>query len=106
MAAAKLMLAKRFLDSRLTLEIAVPCDGQDRFWSKKDRRRYADILSQADVVTYISTAYTPFCMRERNQYMIELSQRLIAVFDGSEGGTYMTVLLALNQGIEVEIIKP
>ena len=104
--AAKLMLAKRADDPRLTLEIVVPCDGQDKFWGEEDRRVYEGILSRADVVTTISSAYTPFCMRERNQYMVEMSHRLIAVFDGSEGGTYMTVLLALKNGIEVEIVKP
>ncbi|MBQ9408334.1 MAG: DUF1273 family protein [Clostridia bacterium] len=103
--AAELLIEKRRGDRRLTLEIAVPCDGQDKYWNKRDRVKYGAILAAADVVTTISSAYTPFCMLERNRYMVQKCQRLIAVYDGTKGGTYSTVLLALNKGIEVEIIK-
>ncbi len=104
--AAELMLEKRRSHPRLTLEIVVPCDDQDRLWREEDRLNYARLLDLADAVTRISPVYTPFCMRERNQYMIDLSDRLIAVYDGTKGGTFMSVLLALNKGIEVDIVKP
>ena len=104
--AAELILEKRQTNPRITLEIAVPCDGQDRYWRKRDREKYSAILTLADVITFISSSYTPFCMLERNRYMVEQSQKLIAVYDGTRGGTYSTVLLALNRGIEVETISP
>ena len=103
---AELILEKRENDLRLTLEIAVPCDGQDKYWKSRDKQIYRDILSRADTVTCLSDVYTPFCMQNRNQYMTERSQKLIAVYDGSRGGTYMTVLLALSRGIEVDIVRP
>lgn len=104
--AAKLVLEKRAVYPRVTLEIAVPCDGQEKYWSKADRDCYGAILAQADVVTILSSAYTPFCMFERNRYMVEQSQKLIAVYDGTRGGTYSTVLMALNRGINVETVAP
>ena len=104
--AARLILEKREGDARLTLEIVVPCEGQDKYWREEDRRLYADILARADIVTRICSDYTPFCMHERNQYMVELCQKLIAVYDGTKGGTYDTVLLALSEGKEVDVIPP
>ena len=104
--AAKLFLRKREANKELTLEIVAPCDGQDKFWPESDRRVYRDILEKADVVTWVSEDYTPFCIRERNCFMVELAERLIAFYDGTKGGTRMTVQFALEKGIEVRIVKP
>ena len=40
-------------------------------------------------------------MQRRNRYMVDHASRLIAVFDGQEGGTRRTVEYALRSGLEV-----
>ena len=42
----------------ITLEIAVPCEGQDARWSESDRARYKKILDRADKVTVLSPHYS------------------------------------------------
>ena len=104
--AALLVLDLRRENPRLTLEIVVPCEEQPKLWPESNRKLYGQILASADVVTWISTEYTPFCMRERNCYMVDVSSRLIAVHDGSRGGTFMTLELALEKGMDIITLNP
>lgn len=45
-------------------------------------------------------------MQERNQYMINNSSLVIALYNGLNGGTKSTIAYAKRQGKEVVIIKP
>ena len=45
-------------------------------------------------------------MQRRNRYMVEHSGRIIAVFDGQDGGTKRTVEYAMRQGLEVVLLPP
>ena len=84
----------------LSLEIAVPCAGQDAKWRDADREKYRRILSAADYVTVLSEEYYAGCMQARNRYMVDRAQRLIAFFNPSKttGGTAMTVDYARKMG--------
>ena len=104
--AATLVLELKKRAPGITLEIAVPCERQHKYWREQDRREYERLLAMADVVTWISDAYTPFCMIERNRYMVDMCSRLIAVFDGTRGGTYNTVKYALDKGVETVVTDP
>ncbi len=96
----------------LTLEMAVPCCGQEKYWSEQDKKRYADILNEADTVTVLSSHYTPFCMQYRNRYMVDKSEAVICCWNGDKkGGTFSTIkyaqskhkkLLHLNLGKDAE----
>ena len=57
-------------------------------------------------MTVVSEVYTPHCMHKRNRYMVDMADRLIAVYDGTEGGTRMTVKCALDKGIRVDVLHP
>ena len=62
--------------------------GQDVYFNKEDKQRYADILRQADKVVVLSEYYYAQCYAHRNDYMISHACRLIAYWDGkSAGGT-------------------
>lgn len=84
----------------LSLEIAVPCVGQDARWSPAHRARYRQILSEADYVTVLAQEYYSGCMQARNRYMVDRASRLIAFYDRSKqtGGTAMTVEYAEKTG--------
>jgi len=85
----------------VTLEAAVPFDGQDRLWPAEARRRYFRLAEECDALTVLSPEYTPTCMMERNRYMVDRSALLIAVYDGHSGGTRSTIRYAQSRGLRI-----
>lgn len=106
MFAAEAVLSLKKKDPRLTLEAAVPCANQSARWSEEMRHRYACILSGCDKVTPLQEFYTMGCMERRNRYMVEQADFLIAVWDGSPGGTSGTLRYARSLGRSIFIIDP
>ena len=50
----------------------------------------------------LSESYYTRCYLERDEFMVDHSNLLIAYYDGREkGGTYYTVKKATNQGVRV-----
>lgn len=90
----------------IILECAVPCKGQESKWPEKEQKRYRKIIKQADKIRCVYDYYIDGCMKERNQYMINNSSLVIALFNGLPGGTKQTIDYAKAQGLEVIIIKP
>lgn len=63
---------------------------------------YNYILKKADVVKLITGEdYKPWLMKKRNEYMVDLADKVIAVWDGSKGGTYNCVKYAEKKGKEI-----
>jgi uncharacterized phage-like protein YoqJ len=85
----------------LILEAAVPCANQHEKWREADQARYLRILGQCDKVHCLQERYTPSCMMARNRYMVDRSSLLIAVYDGSGGGTGRTISYAKRAGCRV-----
>jgi uncharacterized phage-like protein YoqJ len=85
----------------ITLEAAIPWEGQNRGWSARLRGRYDRLVALCDEQTLLSPIYTPDCMMLRNRYMVDRSRYLIAAYDGRPGGTQNTILYAMRQGLEV-----
>lgn len=90
----------------ITLEAALPCETQAMRWSEADRNRYYRLVSEFDYETMVSRQYTPSCMVDRNKYMVDSSSVLIAVFDGSFGGTMQTINYAKKSGLEIIELRP
>ena len=103
---AEEVLKRRQNGTPLCFVAAVPCETQDARWSFDQQRRYRQLLAQADTVVVMCERYEPYCMNARNRYMVENSRRLIAVWDGSNGGTANTVRLAEEYGLEIRRIYP
>ena len=85
----------------ITLEAAVPFEGQADKWDAPLRLRYDRLLAECDYRTLVSHTYTPDCMTRRNRYMCDCSSVLIAAYDGQKGGTMSTMLYAMRQGLEI-----
>ena len=85
----------------VTVEAAVPCRDQAARWAAAQRARYEALLAQCDRRTLLQERYDGGCMQRRNRYMVDHAARLIAVFDGQDGGTRRTVEYALRSGLEV-----
>lgn len=85
----------------VTLEAAIPFEGQSAQWPDDTRRRYFRLAEDCDRQTVLHHSYTPDCMMDRNRYMVDNSGLLIAVYNGSPGGTRNTMLYAIRQGVEI-----
>ena len=71
-------------------------------YSPTDKLRYERLMNQADEVIVLSESYYTRYYLERDEFMVDHSNLLIAYYDGREkGGTYYTVKKATNQGIRV-----
>ena len=69
---------------------------------------YNQIIEKADIVKIVSNReYKPFLMQIRNEYMVDLSDKIIAVWDGSyKSGTVNCIKYAEAQNKKVIIINP
>ena len=93
------VLRKKYTD--IIIEAAIPCETQASGWRKSERERYEKLVAECDVKTMVSRVRTYDCMMKRNKYMVDNSSVLIAVFDGTMGGTMNTVIYAKQQGLEI-----
>lgn len=100
-----LELKKQYRDIKLIG--AIPCKNQEIKWIKKEQERYRKLVKQLDGIRCIYDEYIGAeCMLERNEYMVNNSSLMIALFNGLAGGTKKTIDYARKQGLEIIIIKP
>lgn len=104
--AAELVLEFREENPNITLESAIPHEEQSIRWTDIQRSQYYDVASQCDFETMLQTQYTPDCFQKRNLYMVEHSAFVVAVWNGSPGGTQQTVAMARKLGRKLTIINP
>ena len=78
------------------LEAVIPFDGQAAQWDQQTQKRYYRLAESADRCTVLHIQYTPDCMMERNRYMVDRSDILIAAYSGCSGGTQNTMLYAIR----------
>ncbi len=100
-----------FVDVCIKLAIpfvaAVPFVGQERQWPALARDEYALMLHLAKkVVVVCEGGYERWKMQARNEWAVDHSDKLLAVFDGSQGGTANTVNYADRVGREKCRIDP
>lgn len=88
---------------KITLEAAVPCKGQADAWTDAAKKLYKAILARCAKVTVLSNTYTKKCMQDRNEYMVDNSDAVIAMFDTNKtsGGTYNCIRYAQKAGKKV-----
>lgn len=99
--AAELVLAKKRENNNIRLICASPFEGFEKKWTYSEKLTYRKILNEADLVEFVSAHYSPYCFHMRNYYMVNNSQRVIAVFNGERGGTYNTIRYAREKGAEI-----
>lgn len=85
----------------VTVEAAIPWEGQSDSWPMPLRRRYDRLVEDCDFFTLVQEQFTPDCLMKRNRYMVDSSSLLIAAYGGKPGGTMNTVLYAMRQGLEI-----
>ncbi len=100
--AAEIVLRLRADGLPIHLICASPFEGFERSWDESWRRRYADVMRNADLVKYICKSYSRACYQIRNEWMVDHSARVIAVYNGQPGGTRNTIDYAKTCGVEIK----
>jgi len=87
---------------------AVPFEGQESVWPEKSKRLYKLILENSLVEKFVVSdgGYSVSKMQTRNEWMVDNSDILIAVWDGSNGGTANCVEYAESLGKKTIRINP
>lgn len=103
---AEAVIALRLEHPDVTLEAAIPFAGQSERWTPEQRQRWERLVHACDRRTVLQEHYTPDCMHRRNRYMVEKSSLVIAVYDGSDGGTRRTLEYAIREKVPFVDIDP
>jgi uncharacterized phage-like protein YoqJ len=88
---------------------AVPFIGQESRWPQSSQDLYRRILDHPLVETHVvfPGGYEKWKLLQRNVWMVDRSNKLIAVWNGDTwGGTYHCLTYAKSQGREVIRIDP
>ena len=103
---AEIVLELRRNHPEITLEAAIPCASQSHGWRREEQLRWQTILAACDLETLVQEQYDPGCMLRRNRYMVDYSALVIAVYDGSDGGTRRTLEYAIRQKVPFVDLNP
>ena len=98
--AAEIVLKEREQNPAIKLICASPYKGFERSWSSDWQRRYNNIIDSADLVRFICPGYSRACFQIRNEWMVDHSARVIAVYNGEKGGTRNTIEYAKKHSVE------
>lgn len=103
--AAEIVLDLRKRNKEIRLICAIPHDGFEARWSPSWQELYRYVLAEADLKRVISKGYHTGVYQVRNEWMVNHSTRVIAVFNGQPSGTKNTIDYAYRQGVPVVLIE-
>jgi uncharacterized phage-like protein YoqJ len=88
----------------LKLIAAIPFPGFTESWDLEWQEKYESLISAADLVKVISPEFSENAYQARNQWMVDHSGRVIAVYDGKAGGTRNTISYARKNRVQVRCL--
>jgi len=97
---------------RIPFIAAIPFEGQDGRWPAEARHRYARLLECAQRVESISelqygTSHeVNVAMQARNEWMVDRATKMVALWDGSWGGTFNCIHYARKKGVPFDNLWP
>lgn len=103
--AAQIVLDLRKRNKEIKLICAIPHEGFEARWSPSWQELYRYVLAEADLTRVISKGYHTGVYQVRNEWMVNHSTRVIAVFNGQPSGTKNTIDYAYRQGVPVVLIE-
>lgn len=91
----------------IKLHCAIPCKNHSSKWPRKSQEIYEDILKKADEIHLVSDEeYKPYLMQKRNEYMVDMADEILAIWDESSGGTANCVRYAEKKEKTITKKKP
>lgn len=103
--AAKLVLDIEKEHPHIKLLCAVPYYGFEKNWPLEWQGLYHFVLLMAYEVKVFYPTFSNTAFQERNRWMVNNYARIIAVYNGSRGGTRNTLAYAKKQHTQVCLIK-
>ncbi|MBE6839364.1 MAG: DUF1273 domain-containing protein [Ruminococcus sp.] len=103
--AADMIIEFKTKNENLRLICVKPYKNYGEDWKGYERWELFHIMEKADEVISVCDGYQKNCMRLRNEKMVDMSDKLIAVISEQRSGTGQTVRYAEKKGIEVQIIN-
>ena len=86
---------------------AIPFEGQEKAWPEESQRIFRLLRKLAAEEVIVSEGgYSPAKMQIRNEWMVDHCDTLIAVWDGSKGGTGNCAEYAKSIGKTIYYINP
>jgi uncharacterized phage-like protein YoqJ len=86
------------LELHLPVHAFVPCQGQESVWPVRAQMQYHEILRKAWRVEVLAQEYGPSVMKARNCAMIDACDAVLALWNGTEGGTAHCIRYAQSVG--------
>lgn len=82
---------------------ALPFGGQEAQWPQEARERYASLLKKAHSIKLVSEGgYANWKYQRRNEYLVHSCDLLVALWDGTDGGTANCIRYAEKTGRTME----
>lgn len=102
------LFAETILEHNISLIAAIPFLGQEKRWPNESQERYRKILKNPLVksVVVCEGEYANWKMQKRNEYIVDNCDLLIAVWNGTKGGTFNTIKYARSVNRKIEYIQP
>lgn len=86
----------------IVFDAYIPFDGFDTRWPVQSRERYRSIVAAArQKVVVCEGEYEPWKLQKRNEAMVNAGDSVLALWDGTDGGTRNCVLYAGARDLEV-----
>lgn len=90
---------------QLRIVACIPCGDQAARFTRAQKARYDRLCAAADERIVLYPSYVEGCMQERNRYMVDHSDLVVAYLRYAGGGTYYTVKYAIERGKEILYLK-
>lgn len=85
------------------IHAAIPFAGQHLNWPKQSQDLYRAILDKCSSITYVgSPGYSCDKMQARNRWMADRADRIVALWNGSPGGTRNCLRYAGARGVPID----
>ncbi len=88
----------------IKLVCAVPYKNFGKSLKGKDKWDLSFIMDISSEIHYMSEKYNPHCLKDRNEYMVDNSSRIIAVVKDYKSGTGQTIRYAKKCGIDIVLL--
>ena len=76
------VLSLREKNPAIKLHCILPCKTQADKWAASSQELYRSILDRVDSIVYVNRGYHKNCMLERNRFLVEHADILLAVYNG------------------------
>lgn len=100
-------LAEAALMLDIPLMAYLPCRNMHKHWTSTSQERWLRILNRADGVFSASREdyVGPWCMQKRNEMMVDDCNMILALWDGSDGGTANCIGYANRKHPDLEFVN-